>query len=183
MSSRFGIDGAFLVGFGVAGGRIAPLLDAEHRCELLEQVRAVVGAGAGFGVVLDAERVPAAHPQALAHPVVQVDVGELGAAAERVGVDGEVVVLAGDLDLAGGQVADRVVAAVVPERELPGLGAEGATEELVPQAAPEHRDVAEQTGPGLLRSGHGLWVAVPACEAPPPPLPGPPRRLQPDSAL
>src|SRR3546814_12967421 len=83
MSSRFGIDGAFLVGFGVAGGRIAPLLDAEHRCELLEQVRAVVGAGAGCGVVLDAERVPAAHPQSLPHPVAPVDAGGLGAAAER----------------------------------------------------------------------------------------------------
>src|SRR3546814_12327281 len=90
MSSRFGIDGAFLVGFGVAGGRIAPLLDAEHRCELLEQVRAVVGAGAGFGVVLAAARVPAAHPPALANPVLQFDVGGRGAAAARSRCDGEV---------------------------------------------------------------------------------------------
>ena len=37
---------------------------------------------------------------------------------ERVGVDREVVVLAGDLDPAGRQVAHRVVAAVVAERQL-----------------------------------------------------------------
>ena len=86
--------------------------------ELLEQVGAVVRAGARLRVVLHAEGRRVEHPQALAHAVVEVDVAHLGAAAQRVGVDGEVVVLAGDLDLAGGQVAHGVVAAVVPEREL-----------------------------------------------------------------
>ena len=46
--------------------------------ELLEQVAGVVGAGPGLGVVLHAEGrgVPAAEP--LDHPVVEVDVGDLG---------------------------------------------------------------------------------------------------------
>ncbi len=41
-------------------------------------------------------------------------------AAERVDVDGEAVVLRGDLDLAGGEVHHRLVAAVVAELELVG---------------------------------------------------------------
>ena len=101
---------------GVAVGRLAAIGDAEHRGEVLEEVGAVVGTGAGLGVVLHAERGRVEHAEALAHAVVEVHVAHLGPAAERVGVDGEVVVLAGDLDPAGGEVAHRVVAAVVAER-------------------------------------------------------------------
>ena len=39
----------------------------------------------------------------------------------------------------GGQVLDRVVAAVVPERQLDGLGAERVAEQLVAEADAEHR--------------------------------------------
>ena len=63
---------------------------------------------------------------------------------QRVGVDGEVVVLAGDLDLAGRDVAHRVVAAVVAERQLEGVGADRPAEQLVAEADPEDRHVAEQ---------------------------------------
>ena len=75
-------------------------------------------------------------------------------ARQPVGVDREVVVLAGDLHLAGGQVAHRVVAAVVAERELHGVGAERPTEELVAEADAEHRHVAEQPADGVDGVGH-----------------------------
>ena len=83
-----------------------------------EQVAAVVRAGAGLGVVLHAEGVGVAGGEALAHAVVEVDVGEVGDAGQRVDGDGEVVVLARDLDVAGREVLDRVVGAVVAERQL-----------------------------------------------------------------
>ena len=107
--------------------------------ELLEQVGAVVRPRPRLGVVLHAERRGVEDPEALAHAVVEVHVAHLGPPAQRVGVDGEVVVLAGDLHLAGGEVAHRVVPAVVAERELHRGAAEGAAEQLVAEADPEDR--------------------------------------------
>ena len=67
-------------------------------------------------------------------------------AGSVVGIDGEAVVLRGDLDLAGRLVADRVIGAAVAELELEGPGAEGLAEELVAQADPEDRDAARLGG-------------------------------------
>ena len=159
MSSRRGTQATPFSASGVAAGRLAPLADAEHRGEVLEEVGAVVGTGAGLGVVLHAEGGRVEHAQALAHAVVEVDVAHLGPAGEPVGVDGEVVVLAGDLHLAGGQVAHGVVAAVVAERELHGVGAERPAEELVAEADAEHRHVAEQPADGVDGVGHRGRVA------------------------
>ena len=81
----------------------------------------VVRAGGGFGVVLHAEERQRLVAQAFESLIVQVDVGQLDfVGVDRVGIDGEVVVVGRDLDLAGGVVADRVVAAVVAELELVG---------------------------------------------------------------
>ena len=65
-------------------------------------------------------------------------------ADHRVGVDGEVVVLAGDLDTAGADVLHGMVAAVVTERHLARVGADGAAEQLVTEADPEDRHTSEQ---------------------------------------
>ena len=54
--------------------------------------------------------------QAFEGLIVEVDVGELNfVGVDRVGVDGEVVVVGCDLDFAGCVVADGVVAAVMAE--------------------------------------------------------------------
>ena len=94
--------------------------------------------------MLHPERGGVDHPEALDDTVVQVHVREFDACrvGERVGDDRVVVVLAGDLDPAGGLVAHRVVAAVVTEAELVGVGAEREAEDLVPEADPEHRHLA-----------------------------------------
>ena len=92
-----------------------------------------MGAGAGFGVVLDAEDGQVGVAEAFDGAVVEVDVGDDAAAGfEALLVDGEAVVLAGDLDSAGVEVLDRLVAAAVAELELvgarrrwPGRGAGG----------------------------------------------------------
>ncbi len=85
--------------------------------------------------------------------------GQLRPPGERVGVDAEVVVLAGDLDVTRAQVAHRVVAAVVAERELEGLPAEGAAEELVPEADAEDRHLADEAADRLDRVGHHRRIA------------------------
>ena len=73
-----------------------PLL--HHGAEVAEQVMRVVRAGGGFGVVLDAEQRQHLVAQALERLVVQVDVGELDfVGVDGVGIDGEVVVVSGDL--------------------------------------------------------------------------------------
>src|SRR3954451_11299933 len=85
--------------------------------EAVEQVGGVVRAGCRFGVVLDAEGRSVEEAKSLHHVVVEADVGDLGAAVGGVGdlvewgVDGEAVVVRGDLDLAGRTVLHRVVGA------------------------------------------------------------------------
>ena len=105
------------------------LFSADQRPELIEQILAVVRAGGGLGVVLDAEDRQPLVPQALEGLVVQVDVAGLDVGGQRGRIDGEAVVLGGDLDLAGSLVADRVIGAAVAELELEGLAAEGLAEE------------------------------------------------------
>ena len=63
----------------------------------------------------------------------------LNAVGQRLRVDREAVVHRGDLDLAGGQVLDRVVGAVVALMHLHGLAAEGEAEHLVAEADAEGR--------------------------------------------
>src|SRR5277367_3279502 len=114
--------------------------------EAVEQVQAVVRAGAGLGVVLDG---PAGHVEqleALDGAVVEVDVRELSGAevglpahrlisvdrARATGAErGEAVVLGGDLDTSGLQVADGMVGTVMAERQLEGLQADRAAQQLV----------------------------------------------------
>ena len=98
---------------------------AAHRLdEPVEQVPAVVRARPRLRVVLHREGAGFGNGQPFTHAVVEVDVGQLDPARERGCVHGEVVVLAGDLDGAGREVLDRVVGAVVPERQLHRLGAQ-----------------------------------------------------------
>ncbi len=63
--------------------------------------------------------------------------------------DGVVVVLAGDLDRTVRHPAHRVVAAVVAERQLVGSAAEGGGQQLMAEADPEHRHLAEQAADGV----------------------------------
>ena len=73
---------------------------------------------------------------------------------QRVGVDGEVVVLAGDLDAPVRQVLDRVVGAVVAERQLDRVGAQRPAEQLVTEADAEDGTSSEQPGDRVDRVGH-----------------------------
>ena len=85
-------------------------------------------------MVLHRERRQRPVADAFDRTVVEIDVRHFKAAGQRIGDDGEVVVLACDLHLARGEVLDRMVAAVVPELETRRLRAAREGEELVPQA-------------------------------------------------
>src|SRR3954464_8345222 len=101
--------------------------------EAIEEIEAVVRAGAGLGVVLDGAAGDVEQGQALDGAVVEVEVAELGGpevglpAHRLIAVDGplaarpehrEAVVLRGDLHAAGLEVLDRVVGAAVAEGQL-----------------------------------------------------------------
>src|SRR3954471_4996644 len=126
--------------------------------EAVEEIEAVVRAGPGLGVVLDRGAGDVEQREALDRPVVEVEVRELGGAEVGlpahglVGVDrllasrpehGEAVVLRGDLDAAGLEVLDRVVAPAVAERELERLQAHRAAQQLVAEADAERRALAD----------------------------------------
>jgi len=79
-------------------------------------------------------------------------VRQLEVIGERSCLDGKGVILGGDLDLAGHEIADRVVRAVVPEGHLVGLGSEHDGKHLVRQADAKDRLLAHQVGKRIL--GH-----------------------------
>ena len=98
----------------------------------------VVGAGAGFGVILHAEQRQIAVAQAFECLVVQVHVREFDfGLRQRVGIDGEVVVVGGDLDLAGVELFDGMIAAVVSEFQLEGFAAQSDAGQLVAETDAE----------------------------------------------
>ena len=147
------------------GGARGDALAGEHGVdEAVEEGRGVVWARGGLGVVLDGEDVASGNVEAGDGVVVEVPVGDAGAPGlEAGGVDGEAVVLAGDLDASGEGVEDGLVGAAVAELELVGGGAEGEGEELVAQADAEGGDVGvafeEEVAEGGDRAFDGGGVA------------------------
>src|SRR3954468_15223444 len=97
---------------------------AHQLAEVLEEAGGVVRAGCGLGVVLDAERGTVEQPETLDHAVVEVDVADLGAAVRGLErpvegrLDGEAVVVAGDVHPAGGAVLHGLVDPAVAEPQL-----------------------------------------------------------------
>ena len=101
----------------------------------------VVGAGAGLRVVLHAEHRLVAMGQGRHGAVVEVEVGDLHRVGrERCGINGETVVLAGDLHHAG--AAAGMVEAAVAITQLVSAAAHGQPQDLVAEADPEHGQVA-----------------------------------------
>ena len=100
-----------------------------------------MGAGPGLGVVLHAEHRGVLAPHTLDHPVVEVHMGDLRAGQRTLG-HRIIVVLRCDLDPAGIDTPDWMVAAVVAEGQLVGGGPEGGGQQLMAEADPEDRDRA-----------------------------------------
>src|SRR5205085_9189708 len=100
---------------------------------------AVLRPWARLGVVLHRKYRQAAHMQPLIGAVEQRDVGRLDPRREAVGIDDKAVVLAGDLDLPGGVLLDRMVGAAMAAFRLEGAAAECQRQHLMAEADSEHR--------------------------------------------
>ena len=147
---------------------VCPSGGDDHVPEAVEEVVGVVRAGGRLGVVLHREGRDVERPQALDDVVVEPDVAHLDAAvAVRAvelaldrGLDGEAVVVRGDLDAAGGLVEHRLVDAAVSERQLVGAEPERAAEQLVAEAdAEERQSVVEHAAQQLHVVARGGGVA------------------------
>ena len=115
-----------------------------RRKKPLEQIGAVVRARRGFRVILHREHRPIAYAQTLERAIEQRQVRLLDLRRQAVRADREAMVLAGDLHLAGGQILDRMVGAVMPELHLLGGAAERQRQHLMTQADAEQRLAARQ---------------------------------------
>src|SRR5947208_16438255 len=80
-------------------------------------------------------------------------------ALERVGVDGEAVILRGDLHLSGGQIHHRLVSAVMAELELVGLPAQSEPHDLVAETNSEDRFLADEPLYVLLDIRNRIGIA------------------------
>ena len=69
------------------------------------------------------------------------------------------MVLARDLDDPGGQVLDRMIGAVVAERELVRLEADRAAQQLMPEADAVDRSLSDQLSDGVDDVSEGRRVA------------------------
>src|SRR5690348_9560785 len=113
--------------------------------EIVEQVARIVRPRRGLRMVLDAEYGVISEPETLERLVVEIDVRDLGlAGAERIGIDREAMIMAGDLDLAGQLVPYRVIGAAMAELHLVCPAAHRQAEDLVAEADPEHRYFSDE---------------------------------------
>ena len=115
-----------------------------HRDEAREQICAVGRAGAGLGVVLHGKRRRAGQAMPSLLPSNRLMCVTVTPSGSDCLVDREAVVLAGDLDLAGGQVLDRLVGAAMAARQLVGPPAQRERQQLMAEADAEQRLAGRQ---------------------------------------
>src|SRR5512140_548501 len=93
--------------------------------------------------------------EALVRSVIQVDMRNLDPGfVQRLRVDGEAVVLRGDLDLAGQKILDRVVPPAMTEFQLEGLPTQSQSNELMTEADAEDRLLADKSLDVLNGNSH-----------------------------
>jgi hypothetical protein len=139
----------------------------DHLGEAAEEVPRVVGPRRRLGVVLHAEERQLAVGQALHGPVVQAAVRDFDRVRQPLVGHRVAVVLRGDGDLAGPLVAHGVVDPAVPELELERHPSQRVRGELVPEADPEDRHLAEQGADRLDLEPADRRVARPVGEEDP----------------
>jgi hypothetical protein len=94
-------------------------------------------------VILHAEERQILVAHAFVGSVVQIDVRDFDIAGwQGLRIHAKTMVLRGDFHLAGEQILDRVIGAMVAEFQLEGLAPQGEAAELMAQADPENGDAA-----------------------------------------
>src|SRR5713101_1492862 len=105
----------------------------------------IVGAGAGFGVILHAEERVRFVAHAFIGLIVQVYVRDFYIfGRERIRIHAKTVILRGDFYLLGEQIFYRVIGTVMAEFQLEGFPAQGKSAQLVPETNAEHRDAPDE---------------------------------------
>ena len=122
----------------------APRLSSTRRRNSRNRYSESCGPGAASGWYWTLKAFRSRELEPFARAVVQVHVRDLGVRRERRRVDGEPVILRGDLDVPRLEVLDGLVAAVVAELELERACPDRLSEELVAEADPEDRSLAEE---------------------------------------
>ena len=90
----------------------------------IEEITGIVRTGTGFGMVLHGKDRLAFHPQALDCAIEQRTMGNFDMRRNGIVAHGKSVVLAGDLDLAGSLILDRMVTTTVTKLQLKRLKTE-----------------------------------------------------------
>src|ERR1700683_587570 len=102
-------------------------------------------------MILDREKRYADATQSLDGVVVEIYVREFGAAAHRLRIDGETVILRSDFHPAGTQILDRMIRAMMTEVQFVGFAAKREPKNLMAEADSENRFLAEDAADGLVR--------------------------------
>ena len=147
MSVRLGMD------------RYVPRCFAIMSVKSLEKITRVMRSGRRLRMVLHGEDRQLTMGQSFDGIVVQVQMGYLSCAFERIRVHREPVILRGDLDFARGQIHHRLIAAVVAELELVSLAAEREPHDLMAEANPEDRFLADELAYVFFGIRHGVGIA------------------------
>ena len=128
--------------------------------KFVEEIIRIVGAGRGFGVVLDGEGGQFAVAQALEGVVIEVDVGECyDFLIEGVEIDAKTVVLCGDFDFARAGVLHGLVGSPMTKFEFVRFSAQCQAEQLMPQTYSKGGAFADQFADVFDRIRHGFWIA------------------------
>src|SRR5260370_626545 len=134
-----------------------------HRLdEPLEEHVRVVRPGCRLGMKLRREDRQGAVAETFERPIVQIAMCLFDLGRKLFALDGEPVILRGDRDLPGAQVAHGMVRPAVTELQLEGTCSEREPEQLVAQTDPENRPRADQLlqSPNRTREGGRIPGAV-----------------------
>jgi hypothetical protein len=129
-------------------------LSADGSNELVKEEGGVGGSASGLGVELGAKEGLVGVGNALVGLVVGVEEERLPVGGEGVGVDGETVVLGGDVAAGGTEIDAGLVHSAVSVLHLVGLGPGGERKELVAEADAED-GLGGLEGEGVLDGLHG----------------------------
>lgn len=95
-------------------------------------------------MVLDGEDGELAVTEAFAGLIVEIDFRLLNILGQRFRIDGKAVILGRDGYFPGDEIFHRLVSATMSELEFEGAGAEGLSQNLMPETDAEDRFLSDQ---------------------------------------
>ena len=125
-------------------------------CELIEEVRCIMGTGRSFGMILHAEYRQFLVPHSLHGAVVQIYVCYFHIRRQRFRIDGKPVILRRDCHFTIAQIFYWLVRAMMAKFQFVGRTSECEPKNLMAEANSENRFLAHQIARCLVRIRQGL---------------------------